>query len=277
MQKILFTFILLVFSIQLIGQEPIDSIVVVFNSTVAFNKIITVPFSKESLDKLPTVKKIIQKKEKKNFKSYFFLFFLNLITIAVLLFQISKNKVKKLFSTLFSINALIQFSKVEVKRNNKYLIAYFFLFFIFFLVFVLLLFLNLNKEIDIINLTIIIASFLLIDYFLLTITAYLFNLKTESAIVSFNNMSFIVVVLPFVLVSILLILFLEANSSLILGTVVFAILLVLYVWKEIRNLLILKANKINIFSFYFFLYLCTFKILPLVVFFKIIYGEVLKS
>ena len=232
----------------------------------------------KNINSLPVIKKIIKYRENDFFNDYFFLFFLNLLLITVFLLQVSKSKLKKLISTLYSINVLSQYSKVEIKRDNKYLLAYFILVFFFISILMFLTFKKLNIEVDVVYISFLILLFFTIDVFVHKISSYLFGLKEVSSVVHFNNYSFIILILPFLVVSILVVLY---STNIVFTELVISIILILlalfYLWKELRNIFILKASKINVFSFYFFLYLCTFKLLPLVILFKIAFAEISKT
>tara|TARA_B110000908_G_C10236523_1_gene443651 strand:- start:1420 stop:2253 length:834 start_codon:yes stop_codon:yes gene_type:complete len=273
-QKVLFL-LLFLFAIKVSAQ--IDSIGVgrlpaQKNATYS----ILIPFSSDSLNNFPKISKNILLLENTNLKSYFFLFLLNLIAIAVFLFNISRAKVKKLITTLFSLNMLMQYSKVETKRDNSYLWAYFFLSIIFLAAIIYGLSLNLNLDLNVLKLTMFLVSFMAIDFVIVFFTGFIFKLKKFREMSHFNNFSFIIVTLPFLIVSVTVLLFLSIESTYLIASIILGTLAIGYLWKEFRNLLILKANRINIFSFYFFLYLCTFKILPLAIFLKITYCEVLR-
>lgn len=230
-----------------------------------------------NIDKLPKSKHIITYKAKNYFRDNFFLFILNLLLIAVFLLQISKEKIKKLTSTLVSINVLTQYSKVEDKRDNRYLFAYFLMVFFFIFILMYIIFKNLKIDVDIVYLSFLILLFFLIDYLVHQISSYLFNVKEVLSIIHFNNYAFIILLFPILIIAMLLILFNSYSVTILMTKIILVVFTVFYVWKEIRNIVILNANKINIFSFYFFLYLCTFKLIPIVVLMKIAINEVLKT
>lgn len=276
MQKVLFLFLfLLLFAIKVSAQIDsigVDSLPAQKNDTYS----ILIPFSSDSLNNFPKFSKNILLLENTNLKSYFFLFLLNLMATAVFLFNISRAKVKKLIATLFSLNMLMQYAKVETKRDNSYLWAYFFLSIIFLAAIIYGLSLNLNLDLNVLKLTMFLVSFMVIDFVIVFFTGFVFKLKELREMSHFNNFSFVIATLPFLIVSVTLLLFLSIESTYLIASIILGILAIGYLWKEFRNLLILKANRINIFSFYFFLYLCTFKILPLAIFLKITYCEVLR-
>lgn len=274
MQKIIFLF-LLFFVAKATAQ--VDSVEVDSAFVQELDSYsVTMPFSKAYLNNLPIISKNIIPQTDGNIKSYFFLFLLNLIAIAVFLFTISRTKLKKLIATFFSLNMLIQYAKVETKRDNSYLWAYFVLFLMFLATIIYVLSLNFNLNFDVFKITMFVLIFLLSDFLTGFFTAYILKLEELKEMIHFNNFSFIVIIVPFLIISVLILLFLSIQNTFIISLVVFIVLILSYLWKELRNLLILKANRINIFSFYFFLYLCTFKILPLAIFFKITFSEILR-
>lgn len=275
MQKLVLL-IFLLFTINTYSQ--VDS-VLVDSSQMEDNDNYTavIPYTSDHLESMQVVSKIIQSQNEDNHKSYFFLFILNLLAISAFLLTISRLKVKKMISTLFSLNVLMQYAKVEAKRDNSYLWAYFILFIMFLSALVYVLGLNFQVEIDVLKLTLLIVIFLTLDLLIGFFTAFIFKKEELKGMCHFNNFSYVLVLMPFLIIALLLILFLNIQNTAIASLIILGVLSLAYFSKELRNLLILKVNKINIFSFYFFLYLCTFKILPLAIFIKLTYVEILKK
>lgn len=231
----------------------------------------------ENVNKLPLTKKIIKYRKNNFSRDVFFIFLLNIFLIAALLFNVSKKNTKKLLFTLYNINILTQYSKVEIKRDNNYLYIYYILLMFMLAILLHLVFEKMELKADIVYLSFLMIMFFILDFTIHKISSYLFNKENVSSTIHFNNFSFIIISLPILSVGTLLVLYNSQNFTTVFLIFISTILAILYLWKEIRNLFILKANKINIFSFYFFLYLCTFKLVPLVIFFKIAYAEIIKT
>jgi len=230
----------------------------------------------ESFKDFPKVNRIITYRSSNYFRDNFFLFLLNLFLISVLLLQISKEKVKKLLSTLFRTNVLTQYSKVEIKRDNNYLFAYFILVLVFISLLIFIILKNMELNANVIYLVFLVVLFFSINILVHSLATYIFNLKEIASIVHFSNYSFLIVILPLLIISLLLVLY-NQSYTVIISNILILLLAIFYLWSEIRNIIIFKANKINIYSFYFFLYLCTFKLIPLVIFVKIAYTEIIKT
>ena len=245
------------------------------DSILCYNPFIT-PLNLANINELPVEKKIITLKIKENFKSNVFLLMLNFIGIWVLLLNFSRNKIKKVLSTLFNLNMLKQFAQVESKRNNNYLWAYFLLLNLLLTLLFYVLSQNLNFEINIVNFFIIITAFFLSDILLNKFLSYIFNQKEIFYTLLFNNASFLILSLPLIIVSLLLLIYLPTGPNILFGYFFIALAVFIYTWKELRVLFILGSNKIKIFSFYFFLYLCTFKILPVAIVLKTVWVELIK-
>ena len=229
--------------------------------------------SESTISKLEKINKKIFSKNVPFNSSIFFLLILNLLFVSVLLLNVSKSKVKKHFKTLFSINSLTQLVKVESKRNNYHLSAYFIVVNLF--GFLLLVIFNekylYNMNIaKLINALFIFYSF---NFISSSIIAYLLDINELKLLKYFSNSTFLFLYLPLFIVFSLF--FISVNISQLKSLLFILIVLffIIYLWQEFRYLLILSSNKINITSFYFFLYLCTFKILPIIVFVKIILEE----
>lgn len=246
-----------------------------FDSIVQL-QLFEIPFSETAIEELPVVNKIITQQTHNTFKQSIFLVLLNFFCIWVLLLNFSRNRVQKVMATLFNINMLKQFAQVEAKRNNSYLWAYFLLSNLLITILIFVLAFVFKKEVDIFYTFLGVFTFLTLDLIFNALFAYVLNQKEQLDILNFNNAGFLIMSIPFFIVSLLLITYLPESHSLIYGNVFICLSILIYSWKEIRFLFILKANKIKIFSFYFFLYLCTFKLLPLVILFKIIVESIIQ-
>lgn len=247
----------------------------IMDSILNYNPFLS-PINTEKLNELPVQKKIISQNNREEFKSDIFLLMLNLISIWVLLLNYSRNKIKKILATIFNLNMLKQFAKVESKRNINYLWAYFLLLNLILTLLFYVLAQNLNIEVNIVKLFLIITAFLLSDTLLNKFLGYIFNQKENFYTLLFNNASFLILSLPLIIISLLLLVFLPNSVNIIFGYSFLALVIFIYVWKELRVLFILGSNKIKIFSFYFFLYLCTFKFLPIAIVLKTVWVELIK-
>lgn len=258
------------------ANNCIDSFSVVSLDSLLTHKPFTTPFDAQSLSELPVEDKIINLQKEDSSKQYIFLILLNLITIWVLLLNFSRNKIKKIIATIFNLNMLKQFAQVEAKRNHQYLWAYFLLLSILLTVLYSVLANKFNIEADVFKFFIIIISFLLFDIILNKFFAYLFNQNEVFSILLFNNATFLIISLPIIILSLLLLVYLPSNINIVLAYIVISTLIAINLWKELRVLFILGSNKIKIFSFYFFLYLCTFKFLPVALVLKTVWVELIK-
>lgn len=275
----IFIFLCLIsLSFAQLPQTPNSSIdTLVHLDSPLVNKLFTIPFSPSAVETLERKTEIIAVKKHLYFKQYLFLILLNLFSISVFLFSITSLKVKKVLATLFNINMLKQFSLVESKRSNKYLLAYFLLFLLYFGVLIYILNIVAEQNINLFLGFSALAFFLLFDLLVNLISAFILQTKETYATVLFNNSSFLFLAIPYFIISSILIIFLPEKLNLYYMYFFIALTIIVYLWKEIRNIFILGSNKIKIFSFYFFIYLCTFKILPLVVFVKTILQELTKQ
>ncbi len=277
MQKIIF---LLIFNI-IVQSIFAQSYTSVYDSsatkTIEIQTLDQQIFSSKNIQNLPIINKIIVKKESNIKSSYIFLFFLNLVFIAVLLTYTFQDKIYKLTNTIFSINILTQYTKTEQKRDNSYLWLYLVLVFIALMLFIYTISFCFKYTINFEKLSLFLLSFFVLDLLIHKATSYLFTIQESINMIHFNNFSFLIIVLPFLFISILITLFIHIDGLFFIQYIIFTLLLLLYFWKEIRNLFILKSNRINIYSFYFFLYLCTFKVAPLIIFSKIIFSKILKN
>lgn len=256
--------------------EPLDSISIAKMDSIFSHNPFVAPLNIENFNKLPVQKKIISQNIKSEFKTNIFLLMLNLISIWVLLLNFSRNKIKKVLATLFNLNMLKHFANIESKRNNNYLWAYFLLLNLLLTVLFYVMAQNFNIEFNIVKLFLIIFTFLLFDTFFNKLFAFTLNQKDNFYVLLFNDASFLILSLPFIIISLLLLVFLPKDINTIFGYSFLVGAILIYIWKEFRVLFILGSNKIKIFSFYFFLYLCTFKFLPLAIIFKTVWVELIK-
>ena len=225
-------------------------------------------FSEQSINNLPKEILITEQKITNSFKQYFFLFLLNLLSISIFLMNFSKAKLKKVMSTLSSINILKQLSQTESKRSNSYLYAYFLLFFIFLLSFIYALNIVYNLNLDLLLIAIALMFFFILDALINYVTSYLLKANDLLQTIFFNNISILICSIPLIFLATMLSVYLSFKLVYITSIALATVLVAVYIYKEIRNIFILKAYKIKIGSFYFFLYLCTFKILPMVILLK---------
>lgn len=269
-------------SLALPSNAQIDSVfVLAYDSTINVDSLIenipfSIPFNNDFINTLDKKSEIIALREPNFLKQNIFLILLNLLTITVLLFNISRVKVAKVLATLFNINMLKQFSLVEIKRDNKYLWAYFLLLLLFFSLVIYVLSFTFNREIDVWFVSVVLLVYLIFDLAVNLVTAYILKQYDNYAVVLFNNASFLILSIPFIISSLLLMVYLPERFNIYYSYFFVVIVFILYIWKEIRNIIILGSNKIKIFSFYFFLYLCTFKILPIAVLVKTVLQELIK-
>lgn len=200
---------------------------------------------------------------------YLILIFSLLVTLVYLN---SKEMVKNSLKSLTSVQNTIQFSRTEKQSNGIYFGLYFaaFVFGISILAhYIFSAFYGLEYGfLRIIGFSIVI---LMLDY----LASYLFLLFTTNDR-SIEMVQTVALTYP-VLLSFVLwpALFFVVLSALPVGKIFLTILLfmlgLVFILKEIRTLQVLRIEKIDIFSFHFFAYLCTFKFLPLFVLAKVFF------
>ena len=237
---------------------------------------IKIPFPKESFIHLPIKNRIISFQKHDDFKQYFFLIIQNFFSISVLLIHITKANINKLMSTVFNVNMLKQVALVEIKRNNFHLWSYFLINIIlkiisFYIIAKILIF-----DINWVKLSFFVFLFFIAEVIVNKLIAYVFKDEKIYAIIFFNHATFDMMSLPILLFSLLFLTYLP-HQFILLFIILFLIVLIgLYIWKEFRNIAIMYTEKINIFSLHFFIYLCTFKMIPIAIFSKLILAEWIK-
>lgn len=202
-------------------------------------------------------------------------YFFAVIAFSILLTLIylnSREMVRSSLKSLTSVQNTIQFSRTEKQSDGLFYLLYLSLF-IFGVAFAAKYVLARMYGMDfglgrIVFFTIL---FFLIDY----LASYLFLLFTTND-KSIDMVQTVILTYP-VLLSFVLwpSLFFVVLSALPTGNLFLVVILVvlgiIFLLKELRTLQVLRIEKIDIFSFHFFAYLCTFKFLPLFVMAKIVF------
>lgn len=202
-----------------------------------------------------------------------FVLFLVYSLLLSIVFINSRSIVSSSFKTLFNMQFAMQFYRTEKKRNTFYYILYL----CFFIVGVSYLLFRANNQFS--NHSIIFPKVLLftILYFIFDYASsfiyLLFTKKTtaietlQTSILSFSVplCIFLWPLIVFIIVGQLFISF----SVIIISLVIVAFFLVM---RELRVIQILSNEKVDILSFHFFTYLCTFKFLPILLLVKVFFN-----
>jgi hypothetical protein len=205
-------------------------------------------------------------------KDLYFYTILLFSLLLVLVFINSRDMVSNSIASISSLQKTIQFSRTEKQSNGLYFVLYFILS-VFSLAlagqYIITEIYGLNYSFFSIFLLVAVTFF--IDY----LSSYLYLLFTSN----YRTIDMIqTVILTFpVLLSFILwpVLFFIILSSFATAKVFFIILCIvlglILLLKEFRTLQILWLEKIDIFSFHFFAYLCSFKFLPLFLVVKVFF------
>lgn len=237
-------------------------------------EIVQNPFEVEKVAELKMVDSLVLPQKNKRAKQYVFLLLLNFLFIGVFLLNVYRSSINKLLKVAFNINTLKQYAQTESTHRHSYLLAYILLFFLFLVLMVYTIDYKLKLNFPVLEIAFVLIGFLLFNMFVNAATGFLLKKALLREMVFFNNMLFVLMSFPILILFILGMLSFTYFISHIWLYFILVVLGGLYFVKEIRNIQILHQNKIKLFSSYFFLYLCTFKMLPFVVFLKIIVTKI---
>jgi len=269
MKQIFFLFITLIF-FWTNAQNTNDSTIV--DTTIVLQYEDELPeFTIFSADKNQNINRSSSFIQQSNYKSYVFIFFVLYSILLCLIYIKSKDVVKASLKSLFNFQYALQYYRTQKERNVLYYFFYLLFFIISFSYFLQNIFIkHTNFSTNLYRIIIVVSLFFIIDYF----SSFIYLLFTKKS-KSVNNiqkaiLSYAVVfciylwpLMAFVIVGDEKVQFYTA----IIGWIFLAIILIL---KELRVLQILLNDKIDIVSFHFFTYLCTFKFLPIIILVKVL-------
>lgn len=211
-----------------------------------------------------------------NNDNIFFWWLLLFISIAVIfLWNIERLHSIQLLKSILSVNYMLQISRGnKVKEQffgSLFTLSFFILSSIAFCKFFQL---NFHHEIEWYYFTFFFFAIILFEALTLNIIGYL--MKANHLVIAQRLNSDSVVLLGSILTlpMVFVILFSTFIAQFFFSWIFIVVFLLLYVIKEVRSLQLLNSFRIKIFNFYFFIYLCTFKILPILVLGKIFYSYI---
>ncbi len=251
-------------------QEEIVSNEQVINVADSLSKFSQFPiFHSDSLTHKSQISSYI---EHSNEKVVYFLALLLMSIALTMLVLYAKELVKTSFQSILNLNYTIRGLGSKENRNvlnfSIFLLCFIFLFSYF-------LSLGLHQfytfDISFLEILKIIFFFFLLDF--LTSFLYLLFTKNYKVLEYVHAGSYYIIICLLMLVW--LSVFLVAYSNPFFGFYIFwfclLTVLLFLVLREVRAIQILQSERVDIFSFQFFTYLCTFKILPLAIFVTILF------
>lgn len=199
-----------------------------------------------------------------------FMLFLAYSVLLCIVFLNSRPIVSASFKTLFNLQFAIQFYRTEKQRNTLYYIIYL-IFFIVSFSYIIQSAYNYFHDFKIAYLSVLLFTtlYFIIDY----VSSYIYLLFTnksktiETVQTSILSFSIFLCVILWPLLSFIII----GKQYISLFVALFSIVIVVLflLMRELRVVQILRNEKIDILSFHFFTYLCTFKFLPIFILVKI--------
>ena len=205
-------------------------------------------------------------------KDYYFYLIIAFSLIISLVFLNSKEMVKSSLKSFSSLQNTIQFSRTEKQSNSFYFVLYLGIFILGISLMAQYVSTRVyGMHFGFTRIAIFVVLVFLIDY----LSTYLFLLFSSHQ-KSLDMVQTVILTYPVLLAFILwpalffVVLSGMATAKLAL-TISLAVLALIFLLKEIRTIQVLWIEKIEIFSFHFFAYLCTFKFLPIIVLAKIFF------
>jgi len=209
--------------------------------------------------------------------SYFFWWFLLFLwALVVLLWNLERTHSIQLLKSLVSVNLMLQISRT-VRGKERFFgflltLAYNFLVSIAFFKFLLL---NFSKEINWYYLILIFLFLNFLDAMIISIGAYIKKMDYLATSHRFNNDSIVLLGFTLMLPILFVMLYASLYFQILFSWLFIVLFIVLIAIKEVRSLQLLNSYRIKIFNFYFFIYLCTFKIIPILVLVKFFFSQIL--
>lgn len=220
-----------------------------------------------------SISRVASYKPQNNEQEIYFMLFIMYSMLLCAVYLNSKTIVSSSFKTLFNMQFAMQFYRAEKKRNTLYYIIYLFFFIIGFS---FLLFKSYNAftpyEITFLKVLLFTILYFVLDY----LSSFIYHLFTknskaietvQTSILSFSILlcAFLWPLLAFVIVGA----YYVSTIIIIISLLIVAFFLVM---RELRVIQILSNEKVDILSFHFFTYLCTFKFLPILILVKVFFN-----
>ncbi|MGB1247608.1 MAG: DUF4271 domain-containing protein [Chitinophagales bacterium] len=195
--------------------------------------------------------------------------------IGVVLLENSRQQMRAIRQSLFNVNLSMQHARTARRNNRVYLWGYFVS---FFLLFSLSVYLSLDvfftTKISFYTIAMISAAFFFLDYISYIVMGVLGKKEETSFVVRYNVfVQFIVGFWVFLLFCFFLS-FGVAPYKVWIAWILIAFIAFFFLFKEVRLFQVILAERINFSVFHFLLYICTFKILPVVVLCKVMFNLV---
>lgn len=192
--------------------------------------------------------------------------------VLVFFYLSSKDMVLASFKSFYSYQFNVQYNRTNKQRNLLYLLIYYLLFILAFVVlaqFILHTFFDSN--ISWARLTGLCFAYFIWDYFSTNIY-HLFTSNSKGIdLVKSVQLVFSPLWALLIWLALFFVILGSAKVSGIASVLSISLLAFMLLAKEIRILQVLWLEKIDIFSFHFFAYLCTFKILPFILLVKLVF------
>jgi len=207
-----------------------------------------------------------------NSKKSFFFAILAFSLFLSMVYVNSRDMVKSILKSLTSVQNTIQFSRTEKQSNGIYFGFYLILFIFGLSLIAYYVFVEMyGMHYSYLNIVLFVILFFLLDY----LASYLFLLFTSND-KRLDMVQTVILTYPVFLSFVLWpALFFIILAVIPVGKVflfiMFFVIGIIFILKEIRTLQVLRIEKIDIFSFHFFAYLWSFKFLPLFVLAKIFF------
>lgn len=204
-------------------------------------------------------------------KSFEFWILLAISSVLAFLLLISREQVKMSFKSIFSSSFALQQSRTERQGN-----AYFY--YLYLIVFILSFAFLLNysstyiflRERSFGTFVFLVFAYFALDFIFSIQTSLFSNSKRIIEVLLSSSLNYALVLCILVWPALFFVIFAKISLAKLISIVFFILIGSIYLVKEWRILQILANEKVEVYSFHFFAYLCSFKILPIIVLVKIL-------
>ncbi|MCB0509306.1 MAG: DUF4271 domain-containing protein [Chitinophagales bacterium] len=204
-------------------------------------------------------------------KSFEFWVLMAFSTVLTLLMFSSREQVKMSFRSIFSSSFALQQSRTE-RQGNAYF--YYLYLMLFILSFAFLLHFSFNNiyfhQRGYWTFVILVFAYFVMDFIFSVQTALFSNSNRIIDILLASSLNYALVLCFLVWPALFFVVFAKISLAYLISILFFVLIGWIYLVKEWRILQILANERVEVYSFHFFAYLCSFKILPIIVLIKVL-------
>jgi hypothetical protein len=219
----------------------------------------------------------IQNFEVADEKSFFWWLLLALFALSVVVWNVERQYSLHLIRSVFSLNHSLQIIRTERFKDRIMGVLYAIVFIAIVSIaaeYFALFFFSVNIEWY--QFALLLTVFNIVENIIAKTGGFILNKENIARASIYNKQALrfvsLLIIIPLIFLSVFSVFWIQKVSSFL----IVLIFVLFFVVKEFRNFQLMAGDRINVISLYFFLYLCTFKILPILFVVKILYAYMLS-